>query len=619
MHVELKEKIKSAADFAALTECLKNFDGNELTARDVALIDHALNCTGAPEDLRIAYLGSHTMEPLPQYVRVRSAIEGIGILNYTGPYGQYFQEVLTPESGLAQFRPNIALLSLLMRQISPDVHERFAELSRSQIREEKRRVVDHATQWVEAAKSVTDALLLVANFPRPSRPALGIADAKDEYGETEFYTELNLELLRALKNDDRAFLLDMDRICAHWGARHAFSPKSYYMAKMPWADAFCSTIAEEIVRFAVAATGRAKKCLVVDLDNTLWGGVLGEDGASAVRIGPGDPESEAYRDFQLAVRALKARGLLLAACSKNNVTDVDELFDARPDMPLKKTDFAASQINWEPKHVNLARIAESLNIGIDSLAFVDDSAAEIMLVANALPAVKTLRLPDPATNTETLLRAPWLERLTITAEDREKTAKYAENARRGERQQQVGDIQTYLAELRTELVVGPARAENVQRVHQLFSKTNQFNVTTKRYGIADVQKFINDDRWYLAIASVKDAFGDMGIIGLYLLELEQRTARIDSFVMSCRALGRAAESMFMNHLKQHFLLSDRADRVLATFVPTPKNAPAEGFFESQGFELARADSPAGAKEYALSRQRAALVACNHIKLVESNG
>jgi HAD superfamily phosphatase (TIGR01681 family) len=413
-------------------------------------------------------------------VRVAAAVEGIGATAYTAPYGQYFQEVLKPDSGLARFRADIVFLSLLLRQISVDVHDRFPELPRTQILEEKQRILAHIMSWIEAAKRATGALLLIANFPRPSRPALGIADSKDAYGEAEFYAELNLELLRALKHDDRAFLFDVDRLTAQWGARHALSAKSYYMAKMPWDEAFCGAVADEIVRFVFGATGRTTKCLVVDFDNTLWGGILGEDGARAVRIGEGDAEGEAYRDFQLRLRALKARGVVLAACSKNNLADVEELFETRPEMPLKKTDFAASQVGWEPKHVGLERIAEALNVGVDSLALVDDNPAEVMLVTNALPAVRTLSRTGPIAGAEALLHAPWLERLTLTVEDKDKAAQYTTNARRTELQRQAGDIQSYLAELRTELTLGPARAEDVPRVQQLFSKTNQFNVTTKR-------------------------------------------------------------------------------------------------------------------------------------------
>ena len=617
MNVEQRERIRSAETFAGVYECLRAVDPEGLTARDVALIEAALERTRGPVDLRIAFAGSHTFEPLPQYVRAHFAMAGVGAETYVAPYGQYVQEVLAPHSGLVQFAPNVIFLSVLLRQISADVNERFAALSSAQRRAEKERILDHVLQWTAAAKSATDAIVVVADFPRPGSRLLGIADMKLEYGETEFYAELNLELLRALKNDDRAHVLDMDGLSAQWGGARAFSAKMYYMAKSPWTAAFCNAIAAELLRYGIAASGLTKKCLVMDMDNTLWGGVLGEEGTAGVRVGPGEPEAEAYEDFQRAMKALAGRGVLLAICSKNNRADVEELFAARPEMPLALGDFAAAEINWEPKHENLARIAGALNIGIDSLLFVDDSAAECLLVQRTLPAVQTLHLgPDPAANRDAVLGLPWLERLAITAEDAAKRAQYAANARRAGRKQQAADMAAYLAELGTELTVADARPENVQRVHQLFAKTNQFNVTTKRYGIADVQSFLEDDRWTLVIGSVQDTFGEMGIIGLYLVELERRAARIDSFILSCRALGRDVESAFMNHLKQRFLLSGRADALQATFVPTRKNAPAEGFFEAQGFDLVRADLPDGRKSYALARERAELRACEHINLIE---
>jgi FkbH-like protein len=180
-------------------------------------------------------------------------------------------------------------------------------------------------------------------------------------------------------------------------------------------------------------------------------------------------------------------------------------------------------------------------------------------------------------------------------------------------QRQAGDIQSYLAELRTELTLGPARAEDVPRVQQLFSKTNQFNVTTKRYSVADVERFISHERFTLVTARVKDAFGDMGMIGLYLVELEQRSARIDSFILSCRALGREVETAVMNDLKRRFLDSGKADRILAMFIPTKKNAPAASFFEPQGFEAT--SSREDATDYVLSKGRAKLIDSNHIKVL----
>jgi FkbH-like protein len=613
---EIRDELKSARDFAALTASLKDISPADLTARDISVVERALQRTAPPIDLRIAYLGNHTFEPLPQYVGATAAIEGIVAGHHVSPYGQYLQEVLAPDSALKTFEPDIALLSLLMRDFSPEIHGTFATLSAARVAEERTRIIDHVLEWTEAAKDATDAVVLVANFPRPAFCSLGIADTKQSYGETEFYSELNLELLRALKDDDRACVFDIARVRNQVGNDRAYSPKLYYTAKSPWAGPFCAALATEILRFGIASRGWTKKCLVVDMDNTLWGGVLGEDGTTGVQIGPGDPAGEAYADVQLAVKAINDRGVLIAACSRNNDADVDELFDHRPDMPLKREDFAAAQINWDPKHLNVTRIADALNIGTDSLVFIDDSDAECMLVTKALPEVRTLKLPaDCASKAEFVLRSPWFERLRITPEDSGKAIQYAANARRLRLKRQFADLPAYLYELGTELRVMQAQRSHLRRAHQLFAKTNQFNVTTKRYTVAELERLLDDPRWRLVVASLKDGFGDMGVVGLYLIELEGRDARIDSFVMSCRALGRDAEGALMNDLKLRFLGPDCADVVRATFIPTAKNAPAADFFANQGLRVTHADNATGIKAYELRREEVELMPCDHIRVV----
>ena len=301
----------------------------------------------------------------------------------------------------------------------------FAALSPAERRDLKEDVAAHVESWALAALERTPATLLVANFPVPAQPAFGVADLNAEYGETEFFLDLNLDLLRRFKGHPRVQIFDLDRLASRFGKDRVLDRRMYYLAKMEWSPAFLGCVAAELVRHARAARAQGRKCLVLDLDNTLWGGVVGEDGPAGVKIGPGDPEGEAFLDFHHRLKALQAQGVLLAVCSKNNPGDVAELFDSRPEIPLRLADFAAVEISWEPKHEGLKKIAAALDLGTDSLVFVDDNPAEMSLIQQMLPEVKTVLLPpDPAEYAAVIDRLTDFERTAVlegTEEDRAST------------------------------------------------------------------------------------------------------------------------------------------------------------------------------------------------------
>lgn len=613
MDSDLRQALKSAGSWADLQAVLHDVERDALGARDVHVVHRALSRSaksdGLSADLRVAYLSNHTVEPLPGYVEVAAAFEGLHLASYVGPSGQHFQEVLTPGSGLESFGPDVILLELSMRTLSPRIYGEFLSLSAEARRKEREEIVGGILDWVMLARQNTDATLLIANFPRPVYSQAGIADTKTEYGEAEFYAELNLELLRGLRGDSRAFLFDLDAAITRVGTLGSHDPKLYYVAKMQW-DAVCAPqIAEELLRYVKALKGQTRKCLVLDLDNTLWGGVVGEDGPLGVKVGEGDPVAEAFQEFQRAIRALKEKGTILALCSKNNPEDALEVFEKRPEMVLAIEDFSAQRINWEPKPANIASIAAELNIGEDSVVFIDDNPAECELVRQVLPHVKVIHLPrDPSLYAGLLRKTLDFEKLTLTEEDREKAEQYRENAERESMRTQVGDLESYIEKLGTVVSLGIARDHHVPRVHQLFTKSNQFNVTTVRYSLAEVEGFVADARFNLGVMRVEDKFGDLGIVGLYLVEDTGDIARIDSVIMSCRAMGRGIETALINRIKADHLDSGRASALEAEFRPTQKNKPVAALFEQQGFALIEAGDD-GSRRYRLEAGASETLEC----------
>jgi FkbH-like protein len=611
----LAEALAAAPDAAALQRALGPVELEKLSANDVSLLSRSLRKRAGPADVKLAYLSNFTLDLLPRWVDVHFAREGLSAAHHVGGFGQYVQEVLAEDSGLARFQPDLVLLALSLRQLRPEAWASFASLSAAERRDLREDVVSHVESWAQSALERVPATLLIANFPLPSQPAFGIADLNAEYGETEFHLDLNLDLLRRFKGLPRVQVFDAERLASRFGKERLVDRRMYYLAKMEWSPAFLGCAAGELVRHARAAQGRARKCLVLDLDNTLWGGVVGEDGPAGVKIGSGDPEGEAFLDLQHRLKALQAQGVLLAVCSKNNPGDVHELFESRPEMPLKLSDFAAVEISWEPKHEGLKKIAAALNLGTDSLVFMDDNPAETSLIAQMLPEVKTVLLPpDPAEYAALVERMTDFERTAVLEEDARKTSQYRENRQRQELQAAAGDLATYLASLRTELAISRARRDDLPRVHQLFTKTNQFNLTTQRYTPAEVERFIGSPICELWVARARDRFGELGTIGAILLKRDGRVVYVDSFLMSCRAMGRGIETALMNHLKHRLLDEPGHLELRGRYLPTAKNKPVETFYEDQGFRLLE-HRESGEKLYILRRPEARMKPCDWIEAV----
>ena len=590
--------IKECTTFDSARPLLRQLNRADLSSTQLLSLGRKLETLLEQPQVRAAYLGNFTLDPLPSYVSVYAACEGLACGSYVGAYNQYFQDVLDPSGDLRNYDAHVILAALTMRALDPEVAHSFSSLSTEERREHLDRLVALLREWVEQAVRNTQATVLLCNFPLPAFAQDGIADAKSPFGEMQFYYELNMRLAQLVSAHSRVHLLDVARLAARFGSDRVHDPKMYYLAKQEWSPAFCQVVAAEMVRFLLALHGRSKKCVVLDLDNTLWGGVLGEEGPRGIQVGEGDPRSEAYLEWQYKLKALKERGVLLAICSKNNFEDVKEAFELRTDMPLTLADFAAAEVNWDAKHVNLQRLAERLNLGLDSFVFIDDNPAECLLVRQMLPEVKTVQLPaDPERIPRTLDELVDLDRLVIISADREKTKQYQHAAEREQLRASVSDLNGYLHSLKTRIVIRPAGDGDLERVHQLFSKTNQFNVTTRRYAMREIENHHRDPSFDLIVVSATDAFGDLGTIGLYLLECTGERARIDSFILSCRAMGRGIETAMMNDIKQRCAVVE-SKMLQADFFPTAKNKPAADFYEKQGL-AACGQTPDGGKSYRL--------------------
>lgn len=429
--------------------------------------------------------------------------------------------------------------------------------------------------------------------------SLGYHLAGRSHGDVRLVRQLNETVRSALP--EGAYFVDLEQLSAMVGHHAFYDSRNYYWTKQPFSPPGLVRLSEHLWAGVRAVTTGPKKVLVLDLDNTLWGGVVGEVGPLGVGLGD-TPEGEAYRAFQRHVKMLTARGVVLAACSKNNPADAREPFEICRDMILSLDDFAAFEAGWEPKPVVIARIAQTLQLGLDAFVFFDDSPSEREHVRQLLPQVEVVEVPaDPADYVSALQEGLWFEAVAITEVDRQRVQQYHEENQRRELQEAAGTLSQYLASLQMRAEIRPVDERDMDRVVQLLGKTNQFNLTTRRHLAADVRRLAVTLGAVSVTLRLADRFGDYGlvsvVIGVPLPNATVSTMRIDTWLMSCRAIGRTVEEYVMNYIVEA-ARELKYDLLLGEFIPTVKNSLVADFYERAGFRpLASADD--SVKQYTL--------------------
>jgi FkbH-like protein len=394
------------------------------------------------------------------------------------------------------------------------------------------------------------------------------------------------ELAQKYSNVKRIDIADYFR---QFSEKQIIDWKYFFLAQISFNPVLASNFKSWFLRQLEIIELKRKKCIVVDLDNTLWAGVLGEDGVEGIKIG-GDYPGNAYLFFQDYLREVSRHGIILAICSKNNETDVFEVFERHPDMILKMDDFVTYRINWKDKAENIENIAQELNIGLDSIVFIDDNPAEREFVKQMLPDVCIPHFPEyPYLYPEFIeeINSKYFNAYKLTDEDLLKTQDYKENIKRIQYKEQFYDVDGYLRGLEIKLTLERLNKINIVRFAQMTQKTNQFNLTTKRYTEADLQKFSDEGSLVYGLR-VKDKFGDNGLTGLVIIEYKQDYGHINTFLLSCRILGRKIEFEFIKYLFKKLKMLN-ITIITASYVKTQKNRQVEDFYDKCGFEIVEAD------------------------------
>ena len=531
--------------------------------------------------LRISVLRAVTVEMLEPYLRYHALRAGFDAKVRFGDYGSVFQEALLDRSPLLSAPLDVILVFMPVSDLSPAIAA--GTIAPADVEQEVARVSSAVALAVSGMRRQSDAVILWHGLEPPLYPALGIRDAQVAGGQVEAIHRLNAALAAALRAVPDAFLVDMERCLARVGADAFYDRRYRLMARAPYKPRALAEIAAEDFKFIRGIRGGAKKCLVLDCDNTLWGGIVGEDGVGGIKIGQDYPGS-AYLDFQNEIVNLHRRGVVLALCSKNNEADVWEVFETHPDMLLKRHHFAAWRINWNNKADNVAELAEELNLGLDSLVLADDNPFEIGLLAQHLPQVATLQLPQarPVEFGELLAGCGLFETPYFTDEDAKRGAMYRVEAERRRERAGAVDLDSYLQSLEVRVEFGFADSRTIARIAQQTQKTNQFNLTTRRYTEADITRLARSSAHDVLWMRASDRFGDLGAVGTAILAHDGAHARVDTLLMSCRALGRRLEQAFLDEIVR--VARARGALVIeGEYRPTAKNAQVRTFYQDNGF------------------------------------
>ncbi|MFC1645685.1 HAD-IIIC family phosphatase [Candidatus Omnitrophota bacterium] len=535
--------------------------------------------------LNISILRNVIVESIVPYLKFLAYKMDFSAEIRMGDYDNIVQESLGMKEGIFKKETDCVLIFMKLENLSWNLARNFPALSAEEVKNEVMRIQEAIANIHTGIRKQTDAMLLWHGFELPLYPGLGIWDSQIPMGQAGVILELNNFLRTALRSISNAYYVDLNLCLTRVGGRTFYDDRYWHIGRAPYSREALCEIASEDFKFIRSLKGKGKKCLVLDCDNVLWGGIIGEDGMSGIKLSKTYPGSS-YYEFQQEVMSLYNRGILIALCSKNNAEDVREVFRNHSDMVLKEKHIAAAEINWEDKATSLKKVAANLNIGLESLVFVDDSEFEVNLVRTAIPEVTVIHLPkDKSVEYRNILASCGLfDTLIVSAEDRKRGTMYKAEAQRKQLQSQAPDLEAYLKSL--EMVIEVKFADNftLPRITQLTQKTNQFNLTTRRYSEADIKKYMEAMDVDVFSLRLMDKFGDSGFVGVCILKYTKQKAVIDTLLLSCRILGRGVENVFV--IQALKLAKQReCEAVIGEFYPTAKNAQVKDFFLKQGFEL----------------------------------
>jgi FkbH-like protein len=537
--------------------------------------------------VKVALLSSFTIDPLGIYIDIKSRLIHLSPEVYVAPFNQYQQEIFDENSGLYAFKPDIIILAVHAEVL---LNENFISdfVKLTNLKQLQKEILNHFQSILSMLTSKTDALVLVNNFIVPVFTPFGILDNKVETGLRGFFHELNQRLVEIYRKSRQVYVVDLEDAASKHGKSRYTDPKLYYRGFFLFSESFLPVVADKYMGYIKALKNLTRKCIVLDLDNVLWGGIIGEDGIEGIKLGVDSP-GNAYKDFQRVLLSYYNRGILLAVNSKNNPEDAMKVISEHPHMLLREKHFAAIKINWQNKVQNMIEVAKEINIGLDGLVFIDDNPREREQVKQVLPQVLVIDLPSsPFLYRQTLEDINDFNVLALTEEDKMRGEMYLARKKREELRESISSLEDFLKSLEMKVVIRPANEMSMQRIVRMVNKTNQFNLTTRRYTDVEIGKMKGAvEEFMIYSMQVSDRLGDEGIVGVAIVRKEPEMWTLDTFLLSCRVIGRKVETAFLAKIVAD-AKKQGVSMLVGEYIPTKKNVPVKSFYADHGFtELER--------------------------------
>ena len=533
-------------------------------------------------DKRIAVLCGSTVDDIKNILELFLLDVGIRPRFYQSEYNKFYEDAVFGNAELDEFQPDIIIVFTSMVNIieRPALSDGYDE-----VKEKLHMEMGRFTRiWEELTKRFPAAVIIQNNMDLSYETGLGSLDAAEHYGLTRFIESLNRDFADYAVSHENFFLHDLHGLAARIGLLKWHDRFQYYAYKLAMSYDVIPEVSLGLAKIIKGLLGKNKKCLVLDLDNTLWGGIIGDDGMEHIEIGHETPTAEAYTAFQEYVLKLKERGVILAVCSKNE-EDIAKSGFNHPDSVLHVEDFVSFHANWKPKNINLRIIAEEINIGTDSLVFIDDNPAERQLVRDTMPevAVPEVDPVDVFSYIRAIEGAGFFEPVTISEDDRKRNESYRGNIQRRSLEESMQTYDDFLQSLEMEAEIDDFRSVYYDRIAQLTNKSNQFNLTTRRYTRADIEQMANDQHYITLYGRLRDKFGDNGLISVVIGEKIDDSLHIRLWLMSCRVLKRGMEQMMLDALAAR-AAADGCKELIGYYYKTAKNKMVSDLYAVFGFE-----------------------------------
>ena len=533
----------------------------------------------------IAILGGSTTNDIKLVLELFLLNQGIKPNFYESEYNQYYQDAMFPNEELESFKPDIIYIHTTNRNITA-----YPKISNS--KEEVNQLLDSEYQKFEnmwnKLKDTYNCPIIQNNFELPYYRLMGNKEASDYRGKVNFITKLNLKFYEYAENNQNFYINDINYISASYGLEKWADQFYWHMYKYALAVPAIPTLAFNISNIIKSIFGKNKKAFVLDLDNTLWGGIVGDDGVENIKVGPEVSSGQVFSEFQKYLKEHKDLGVVLNVNSKNERENAIAGLN-HPDGPLKPDDFIIIKANWDPKSKNIVDIANELNIGVDSLVFVDDNPAEREIVKQQVNGVSIPEMTAPENYINIIDKSGFFEVTTISKDDLKKNEMYKENAKRNEMLNSFNNYDDYLKSLKMKAKIKPFEPIYMSRIAQLTNKSNQFNLTTHRYTQAEIEDISEDKNYIKLYGKLEDTFGDNGVVTVSIGHIEKDVLHMDLWLMSCRVLKRDMEFAMMDSLVKK-AKEKGVNQIKGYYYPTAKNGMVKDFYSLQGFDKISEDT-----------------------------